>query len=184
MRSVSPSLAGRSLLAVLGAGLPIGFAVASCGTDAVGVEACRQIEDAHCAAAPRCKPGFDVEACKRFYRDQCLHGIENPLDGGAIADQTVNACVAAIEATAECAKQGVMIMTDCPAAPMIPGEEDRVPCDVIGPSGRPDILAACAFVTAPPTEDAGTGVDGSDDAGDGGEDADAGDLDGSADDAG
>jgi hypothetical protein len=75
---------------------------AGCGTDAVGVQACRQIQEARCQQAPACgislQPpyhgnGSDVDACIRFYNDQCLHGLASGADPGPIA---VNKCVAAI----------------------------------------------------------------------------------------
>jgi hypothetical protein len=75
---------------------------AGCGTDAVGVQACRQIQEARCQQAPACgialQPpyhgnGSDVDACIRFYNDQCLHGLASGADPGQIA---VNKCVAAI----------------------------------------------------------------------------------------
>lgn len=83
------------------AALPL-VALAGCGTDAVGVQACRQIQEARCRQAPACgiplEPpyhanGSDVDGCIRFYNDQCLHGLANGNDPGPIA---VNACVAAI----------------------------------------------------------------------------------------
>jgi hypothetical protein len=73
-----------------------------CGTDAVGVQACRQIQEARCRQAPACNislepphhtSGSDVDACIRFYNDACLHGLASAGDPGPIA---VNACVAAI----------------------------------------------------------------------------------------
>ncbi len=84
--------------------LVAGPAVASgCGTDAVDVDGCRQIEEARCRQAPACgimlempyfTSGTDVDACVRYYDDACLHGL-------AVADpgpSAVSQCVAAIEA--------------------------------------------------------------------------------------
>lgn len=74
----------------------------ACGTDAVGVESCRKVEEARCRQAPSCgipleppyhTSGNDVGACIRFYDDACLHGLE-VSDPGPTA---VNACVAAIQ---------------------------------------------------------------------------------------
>jgi hypothetical protein len=99
----------------MGIGLFVGTAVvvisvAACGTDAVGIETCRQIESARCQQAPNCpvatvdggidlslpvhrnSPTTDVEACIRYYHDACLHGLAVP-DPGAVA---TNACIAAI----------------------------------------------------------------------------------------
>jgi hypothetical protein len=80
----------------------IAFATCACGTDAVGVQACRQIQEARCRQAPQCSialqppyhsNGTDVDACIRFYEDACLHGLASGNDPGPVA---VNACVAAI----------------------------------------------------------------------------------------
>jgi hypothetical protein len=90
----------RRAVAVALAALPI--TVAGCGTDAVGVQACRQIEEARCREAPGCgvalepphhTSGDGVSECILFYDDACLHGLANGSDPGPIA---VNACVAAI----------------------------------------------------------------------------------------
>jgi hypothetical protein len=87
-------------LALLVAGLPL---ASGCGTDAVDVDGCRQIEEARCRQAPACgitldelnfTTGTSVDACIRFYDTACLHGL-------AVSDpgpSAVNACVAAIEA--------------------------------------------------------------------------------------
>jgi hypothetical protein len=77
-------------------------ALPACGTDAVGVDTCRQIEEARCQQAPACgisleppyrTSGTDVAACVRFYDDECLHGLVSGHDPGPIL---VGACVAAI----------------------------------------------------------------------------------------
>jgi hypothetical protein len=78
-------------------------ASAACGTDAVGVDACKRIEEARCQQAPACgialeppyhTSGSDVSACIRFYDDDCLHGLASGTDPGPTA---VAACVTAIE---------------------------------------------------------------------------------------
>jgi hypothetical protein len=76
-----------------------------CGTGAVAVGECKQIEEARCRAAAKCPEiplgnvyhasGTDVDACIRFYDVACLHGLEVP-DQGATA---TNECVQAIDAT-------------------------------------------------------------------------------------
>src|SRR6185295_6846796 len=92
---------------------------------------------------------FDVEHCSRFYRDECLVGIEN-VDAGAPTDSQVSACIAAIKATEDCQSKGIKTMDDCPAAPLAnpqsSGGDD--PCTVIKAS--PELLRDCAFVAAPP----------------------------------
>jgi hypothetical protein len=80
----------------------LAVAVLACGTDAVGVESCKQIEAARCQLAPACGVSLldpphrdpDVEACTRFYDVACLHGLEASGDPGTII---VNACIAAIK---------------------------------------------------------------------------------------
>ncbi len=84
------------LLAVLGP---------SCSTDAVGVEDCRKIEEARCAAAATCQGLFgklNVTDCERFYRDQCLHGLAASSSPGRLA---VQRCVEAIGRAAECSQE-------------------------------------------------------------------------------
>ncbi|MEI7893987.1 MAG: hypothetical protein WCI05_12915 [Myxococcales bacterium] len=73
----------------------------ACGTDAIGVDACRKVEEARCRRALACavpleRPvspdGNDVDTCVRFYRDACLHGLV-AADPGAPA---LRACIDAI----------------------------------------------------------------------------------------
>jgi hypothetical protein len=87
-------------LALLGVGV---VAANGCGTGAVDVDACKQIEGARCRQAPACgialQPPYstndgDVDACIRFYDVACLKGLAVNDPGPA----AVNACVAAIQA--------------------------------------------------------------------------------------
>ena len=65
--------------------LVAGPAVASgCGTGAIDVDGCRQIEEARCRQLPACgimpempwfTSGTTVDACVRYYDDACLHGL-------------------------------------------------------------------------------------------------------------
>jgi hypothetical protein len=80
--------------------------IAACGTEAAGVDACRQVEEARCdrmvdCQIPYSRPhhGGDVEACKRFYRDACLHGLVNGTPPG---DLLLAACVEKIRTTTDC----------------------------------------------------------------------------------
>ena len=75
---------------------------AACGSDATGIDECRQIETARCQAAPACPSinlgtpphvGSDVDGCINFYNDACLHGLE-VADPGAPA---IAACIKAIQ---------------------------------------------------------------------------------------
>jgi hypothetical protein len=97
-----PPIAAYALATVLGT-----LVAASCGNDAVGVDACRHIEDARCRRAPDCgipleppyhTAGNDVDGCIRFYDTACLHGLATGNPGGS----AVNDCVAAIQATTDC----------------------------------------------------------------------------------
>jgi hypothetical protein len=79
------------------------FGNAACGTDAMGTEACRKIEQARCRKAASCpelglRGSIGVEECVQYARDRCLHGM-------AVADPgppTVAACVNAIEQATSC----------------------------------------------------------------------------------
>ncbi len=89
---------------------PAAVVASACGTDAIGLETCRQVEEARCRQAPNC-PAFDlgqpvhrdtpktnVDACIRYYNDACLHGLATNTDPGAPATK---ACVDAIN-TGDC----------------------------------------------------------------------------------
>jgi hypothetical protein len=95
----------RSVLRSVGPAAALGAVLAlppACGTSAVGVDACKQVESARCQAASACgvsleppyhTAGSDVDACVRFYDVACLHGLASGTDPGPTA---VSACVAAI----------------------------------------------------------------------------------------
>jgi hypothetical protein len=96
-------------MALFALAAPVAVVVTACGTDAIGIDACRQIETARCKQAPACNislaqpvhrdsPTTDVDACIRYYHDACLHGLSTG-DPGA---PTVQACVDAIN-TGDCA---------------------------------------------------------------------------------
>jgi hypothetical protein len=160
----------RLLLAAAFAALPIGIAVMSCGTDAVAVDACRQIETARCNAAPACSPGFDVTGCTRFYRDECLVGLANADAGDVTA--LIQPCIAALQAcTPDAAAEA-----GCPGQALHAGATcantdggviaEPTACDIL--MHCPDILEACHFVAALPvtTTDAGDAADATADAAD------------------
>jgi len=121
----------------------------SCGTDAVGVDDCRKIEEARCEAAAHCEGDLqvdDVDACKRYYRDQCLHGMAVDSAPGAPA---VSRCVSAIEAAGNCAADDPDILAaDCArhsAALDVPGD-DRIEtaCDIVR---FPELIPECEFLS-------------------------------------
>lgn len=82
----------------------------ACGTEPVGVEACRRIERVRCESAQACgidlgrplhsgdSPESNVAACIRYYDDQCLHGLVVTKEP---SPQSVDACVDAI-VTGDC----------------------------------------------------------------------------------
>jgi hypothetical protein len=102
----------------------------ACGTDAVGTDACRKIEQARCRKAASSCPDLGLkgqtglEECVQYARDRCLHGL-------AVADPgppAVDACITAIQQAAT--------------------------CDIVS---KPEIAPACAFLQPiPPPPDAGT----------------------------
>jgi hypothetical protein len=78
--------------------------VGGCGTDATGVDQCKQIEEARCRRAAAACPGIQLtppystggstaDACVRFYDTACLHG----LDTSPPKPEDVDQCVSAIE---------------------------------------------------------------------------------------
>jgi hypothetical protein len=92
----------RSLLAT-GVCALLGLMQPSCGTDAMGTDACRKIEQARCRKGPACpalqvQAGTGVEECTQFARDRCLHGLAVTDPGPAAVDQ----CVAAIAGAQTC----------------------------------------------------------------------------------
>jgi hypothetical protein len=128
------------------------FAVASspgCGTDAHGIEDCREIESARCAAAVPCGIITDQPRCEIYYRDHCLHG----LPGAQPQQATVDLCVSAIKMLGECAKQGgaTADVKDCEG---VKTHDAATTCEVIQ---FPELAYDCSFLSAkpPPPESAG-----------------------------
>jgi hypothetical protein len=128
--------------------------LASCGSDAVGVQACREIEAARCEAAQSCPMNtIDLVQCKNFYHDECLQGIENTEvnDGGDPPNDQVNLCVNAIRQLEVCIKGGGKTMADCKKITLDtlidPGVAAKTPCEVL--ETEAEGLAACAFIVAP-----------------------------------
>jgi hypothetical protein len=123
----------------LAMGVCLGWLAASCGTDAVGISECREVERARCAAAVSC--GYpDVEECQRFYRDHCLHGVA--LDSVDTVD--VANCVQQIESAGSCAAA----QPDSPPSgcqvPIPTRSEVANVCDVVL---QPELASACAFLS-------------------------------------
>jgi hypothetical protein len=97
----------RALLLALRLGLALAAAAAAgaCNGSAVGVDACKSIEEARCRQVPNCPnvqvsppvyytSGSATDACIRYYDVACAHGLAVGVDPGTSA---VNACVSAIE---------------------------------------------------------------------------------------
>src|SRR5690606_27266048 len=72
-----------------------------CGTDAVGVDECRTLELARCEEALACGFVDDVEACQRYYRSHCLHGLA--VNARPSQDER-DRCVEAIRKAGACAR--------------------------------------------------------------------------------
>ena len=95
----------RRLWVLLFVAAAVPVAVLACGTDPVGVESCRQIEQVRCESAPACgldlghpvhngdSPEAAVASCIRYYHDACLHDLVTNKDPGSVKTQ---ACVDAI----------------------------------------------------------------------------------------
>lgn len=96
MRSLGVLLVGPFCLSLLALSGPLG-----CNTGAVAVAECREIERARCEALEPCGAIDDVEACRRFVRDSCLHGIAGPKPPTASEQR---ACVTMITASGSCAE--------------------------------------------------------------------------------
>jgi hypothetical protein len=156
-----------SLSRVGAATIPIAWSMGmagtpSCGTDAVGVDDCRKIESARCEAAVHCEGSFDVadvDACKRYYRDHCLHGLR-------IADRpgspVLNRCVVAINAAGDCAAEDADMMVaacankDPKRLVDQPDTSLESVCDLIE---FPERTAECSFLAPEPEPPPATSED-------------------------
>jgi hypothetical protein len=117
-----------------------------CGTNAVGVDECRDIENARCEASEPCGLVDDVPACKRYYRDHCLHGLATAPPAGA----SVDSCVQVIKAAGACAESDPEArLEDC--EPGVPEAQSGLStaCDVVL---HPELAAECSFLTDVPPE--------------------------------
>ncbi len=105
MRGPSPTPRRALVVALVTVAFAAVLGQVACGTDPVGVDACRRIERTRCESAPACNISLDrqphsgdsaksdVAACIRFYDDQCLHGMSITKEP---SPQQVDACVNAI----------------------------------------------------------------------------------------
>lgn len=123
----------------------------SCGTSAVGVDECRDIEQARCQASAFCLDSRgnplieDVGACERYYRDHCLHGLAAKPPAGA----SVGACLDVIEAAGRCAKSDPDAALDCTETASKPRGNFSLACDLVA---HPERAVECAFLLETPDE--------------------------------
>lgn len=146
----------RSRLALLALPLAVSFGPAACTVDTVGLEACRDIEYARCEARAHCGEDTglhvaDVDACKRFYRDQCLHGLDREESP---SDLAVKRCVNAIKSAGTCAAQGGgdAPLSSCTFTPALPATTLETACGLLG---QPELSPPCSFLSKEPLPDAG-----------------------------
>lgn len=124
--------------------------VPGCGTDAVGIEACRQVEAARCDIAPTCA-GFDgspnlktdeqVKNCREFYSDHCLLGLENTK--ADVGQAEIDACVKALKQTSKCEAPKASEMGACGVALRDNVDPTVKPCEVLQ---NPHWLEACKWL--------------------------------------
>ncbi|MDQ2647622.1 MAG: hypothetical protein M3020_27750 [Myxococcota bacterium] len=139
--SVARTLAGALVLGML--------QVVGCGTDAVGVDSCRRIELARCDAAAACGTIDDAAECRRFYHDQCLHGLPVPDPG----TELVAECEATLQRAGACAAEGVdLSLEECSDAVTSEPTYASTACEIVS---EPQLAAECRFLspsTEPPQE--------------------------------
>lgn len=112
------------------------FTLFGCSTDAVGVNECRDVEYARCEASVACGviSADEVDDCKRFYRDHCLHGMKG--DEVPTADEHKD-CIELIEEAGETAAASLGMGGA--------GEPDEASCKVIAAPWKSD---ECAYLIA------------------------------------
>ncbi len=133
---------------LLAAALSFSLVTASgCGTPAVGIDDCRDIEQARCRASAACGLISDVDACERYYRDHCLHGLPVKPPAG----DSVPTCVEVIAAAGRCAEADPNIeLVDCDPAVATPKAGFTRACDVVV---HPERTPECAFLSELPEEE-------------------------------
>ena len=135
-------------------------AAPGCGSDAVGVGECREIERARCEVGSACGLVSDLDACRRFYRDHCLHGLsleESP------SKQRLDRCTNLILALAACVKNLGADASYAECGLQVPATLEKA-CGVVE---SPEQTEACAFLVPdqPPVPDASGAETGPADAG-------------------
>jgi hypothetical protein len=151
----------RTLVLASGSALA-GFGLVSspgCGTDAKGIEDCRDIERARCSAAAACGIVTDVEACQRFYRDHCLHGMASLPASPTAVDE----CVETINSAGSCARvspEGKLTpLSDCEDANGVLDAASNVmyACELVE---KPELARRCSFLSPTPIDDGAAGAAG------------------------
>ena len=142
----------RSLSAtLLSAAATFSIVTASCGTNAVGVDDCRDIEQARCRASAACLDADgvpliqDIPACERYYRDHCLHGFAVKPPAGA----DVAGCIQLIEQAGRCAQQDPTSELACTETASRRRTGFATACDVVI---HPERATECAFLLAEPDD--------------------------------
>jgi hypothetical protein len=125
-----------------------------CGTDAKGIDDCRDIERARCQAAAPCGIVTDVEECQRYYRDHCLHGlaVESP------PRNLVDECVGMINRAGTCVTNlgADPPLSECPGVTRHSVLTPTV-CDLIRYPERAD---ECSFLQTVPLPEPAAGAGG------------------------
>jgi hypothetical protein len=147
----------RSLSAtLLSAAATFSIVTASCGTNAVGVDDCRDIEQARCRASASCLDADgvpliqDVPACERYYRDHCLHGFAVKPPAGA----DVAGCIQLIEQAGRCAQEDPDSELGCTDTASARRTGFTSACDVVT---HPERAVECAFLLDTPEDEGSAG---------------------------
>lgn len=150
-------LLGASATALLTATFASGLA-GGCVSGAVAIEECREIESARCEASVPCGVVDDVDECRRFYRDQCLHGINGAK---APTTQEQDACVSTIAQAGDCAEQDPDgLLGNCQAegagglGGQAPAADSPTVCEFLAAPWDSDV---CDFLNEPPPEGGASG---------------------------
>jgi hypothetical protein len=131
----------RRLSGALGAaGLALWSGLSGCGTEAKGIEACRQVELARCNAAVHCGLVEEATACELYFRDHCLHGVSGDEAPRAVA---VSECVESIEAAGRCARRQGRDTSPAECGGVLESSAARDVCDIVL---EPELAPDCAFL--------------------------------------
>jgi uncharacterized membrane protein YgcG len=127
----------------------------SCNTKAIGIDECRDIEYARCEVGVNCKTVFDIDdvkACKRFYRDQCLHGMDVTEVPGK---PEVNQCIDRIRILGGCAqKTGEDTLVSKCADSTTNDDSVRTVCELLK---KPQNAPECSFLVNDTSNAGGSG---------------------------